>query len=132
MKKTICAVLLMFLMIISSTESFAAKPKRVKFAKNATEKIIKGTMKSYKSGAEYLISVKAGQTLVVKQENRDNHYISLIITAPNGEDVTDSAANCNSNKTISDTIAGDYKISVKECLKADAWRGGYQIKFKVN
>ena len=116
------------------TASFGQKAVRVKFAKGATEAITTGSLKGYKSKAVvFMIRVKAGQTLSVEQLMSDNstNYATFGITNPSGEDVTDAEANCNNRKTIENTAAGDYRIEVTECAKADAWSGSFKVKFTV-
>ncbi len=127
-------ILFTIVLLIVPMSTFGQKAVRVKFAKGATKAIASGSLTGYKSKAVvFLIRVKAGQTLTVEQvmpENSSN-YTTFGITNPSGEDVTDAEANCNNNKTIENTAAGDYRIEVTECSKADAWSGSFKIKFTV-
>lgn len=63
--------------------------------------------------------------------SKSTHYITFRITNPSGKNATDSEANCNNRKKIENTSAGDYRIEVAECAKADEWRGSFKIKFSV-
>jgi transglutaminase/protease-like cytokinesis protein 3 len=127
-------ILITFVLLAIPMSSFGQKAVRVKFAKGATTAIATGNLQSYKSKAVvFVIRVKMGQTLSVEQliPDNSNHYVTFGITNPSGEDVTDAEANCNNNKTIENTAAGDYRIEVTECTKADAWSGSFKIKFTV-
>ncbi len=126
----------LFLVILTQHFVSAQKPAaatRVRFAKGATTAIVMGRLKNYKDRTAFVIHVKKGQTLGINQLQSQNstHYVYLGILNPSGEDVTDGEANCNNNKKIEDTAAGDYRIDVAECTKADAWRGAFRLKFTV-
>ncbi|MBA3694423.1 MAG: hypothetical protein H0W77_13475 [Acidobacteria bacterium] len=43
----------------------------------------------------------------------------------------DRATNCNSKANTSPTVAGDYKIQVVKCTKADVWRETFKLTGKV-
>ena len=127
-------ILFTFVLLAVPMSSFGQKAVRVKFAKGATKAVATGSLTGYKSKAVvFVINVKVGQTLSVEQliPDNSNHYVTFGITNPSGEDVTDAEANCNNNKTIENTAAGDYRIEVTECTKADAWSGSFKIKFTV-
>ncbi len=127
-------ILFTVVLLIAPISTFGQKAVRVKFAKGATKAIATGSLTGYKSKAViFLIRVKAGQTLSVEQlmSNNSTNYTTFSITSPLGEDVSDAEANCNNNKTIENTVEGDYRIEVTECAKADAWSGSFKIKFTV-
>ena len=119
--------LLIWVVVLSfaSISVFGQNPVRVRFTKGANSAFVMATLKNYDSKTVLVVSVKKGQTLQIKQiENETNgRYVTLIITDPNDEEVTDREANCNNNKTIENILAGDYKIEVIECTKAEAWSG---------
>jgi hypothetical protein len=115
------------ILIVLSASVFAKPATRIKFAKGATKVIVNGKLSSYKDLEKYVVRLRAGQRMQIS----GNRYITLSVFAPNGEDVTDRAANCNGTADISPTVAGDYKIEVTECLKADAWKGNYKLTLKV-
>ena len=133
MKKTIQVLLIALILCALSVTIFAQKPTRVKFRKGATSATISGTLSNYKSTRTYVIRVRAGQTLKVEQIRSETsaHYVTLSIKNPAGEDVTDADASCNSQKEVTPTEAGDYVITVVECMKADVWRGNFKLKFTV-
>lgn len=126
------------LFLLALTQHFALAQKsaaatRVKFARGATTSIVSGRLRGFKDRTTFVIRVKKGQTLTVNQLNGRNSRgsVYLGILSPSGEDASDGEANCNNNKRVEDTIAGDYRIDVTECRKADAWRGTFRLKFTV-
>ncbi len=125
--------LVMLVLLFVPNSVFGQKAQRVKFAKGATSATVTGRLNNYNSKAMFVIRVKEGQTLTVEQikANNSSRYVTLSITSPSGEDVTDAEANCNSNKTIESTAVGDYQVNVTECTKADAWSGNFKLKFTV-
>jgi len=119
--------------ILLLTATFAFSQQRITFKRGTKEAIVTGNLNGYKGKKVFVIRIRRGQTLRTEQiKNSSNRYISVAITAPNGEDVTDSDASCNNRKEISPTSAGDYRIEVYECMKADAWRGSFRLKVRVD
>ena len=107
-----------------------ATDSRIVFEKGATSATAKGNLKNYDDSKTFLMELRAGQTLKTEQIRDENslHYVTVEITDPSGKGVGDSDASCNSRKEIKPTVAGDYKIKVVECKKADQWSGDFQIK----
>lgn len=107
--------------------------ERIKFKPGATSANVGGTLKNYEDAKNFLIEVKRGQTLRTEQIKEDNSlkYVTVEIQDSKGEYVGDSDASCNNRKEIKLTAAGDYRIKVKECQKADAWRGEFLLKISV-
>jgi hypothetical protein len=124
MKKIIAII---SILIILSASVFAKPATRIKFAKGATKVVVSGKLNGYKGLEKYVVRLRAGQRLQIS----GNRYITLSVLDPKGEDVMDRAANCNGTADISPTVAGDYKIEVTECLKADPWKGNYKLTLKV-
>ena len=123
MKKIIAIAGFLFLLSLP----IFAKPvyKRITFKKGATTVIVTGKLSNYKDAAYYVVKLRAGQRLQISS----NKSITLAEVAnPSGEDVVDRAANCNGMADVSPTVAGDYKITVVECAKADAWKGTFKLK----
>jgi hypothetical protein len=120
MKKTIIGAVV--LMLLASTATFA-KPVRITFKRGAKKAVVSGSMTGFKSRREFVLRLRAGQTLDVSS----NKSITLTILDPSGEDLMDRDLGCNGRASISPTVAGDYKIIVTECLKADPWRGTFKL-----
>jgi hypothetical protein len=118
-----------FILLLSAL-SFGQRATRVKFAKGATTAVVTGQLSGHKGEKTFVLRIGAGQTLSTAQEG-DAHDITIYITGPHGEDVDDSDASCNNRREVSPTVAGDYKITVVECLKADPWRGTFKFRVTV-
>lgn len=123
----IVTVAAVFLLVESAT---AQKAIRIKFERGAVSAVVSGRLSGFKSKKVFVIRVRAGQTLRTEQIG-SLHNITLFIEDPNGDDVTDADASCNNRKEVSPTIAGDYRLTVLECQKADPWRGTYRFRVTV-
>lgn len=109
-------------MLFASVGTFA-KPTRITFKRGAKKAVVSGSMTGFRSRREYVLRLRAGQTLDVSS----NKSITLTILDPSGEDVMDRDLGCNGRASISPTVAGDYKIIVTECMKADPWSGTFKL-----
>ena len=119
--------------VVALPSVFGQKSERVKFKSGVTEATISGKLNGYKDKKVYVIKVLKGQTLTTEQVSSASslHYISVSIVNPAGEEISDADASCNNQKEVDPTEAGDYKITVYECAKADAWRGNFKLKVTV-
>jgi hypothetical protein len=127
MKKLLFMLLMLFAVtLFSSFESNAQT--RINFAPGARSATVTGTLNGFRGKRVYLIRVRRGQ--VLRTENLGHHEITIEVLDPRGDEAADSDASCNSTKETGETAAGDYKIIVTECQKADRWKGSF--KFKVN
>lgn len=127
-------ILSALVLLMIPISSYGQKTTRVKFARGATDAVATGRLNGYKSkSVVFVVRVKAGQMLRVEQLilSKSTRYITFRITNPSGKNATDSEANCNNRKKIENTSAGDYRIEVAECAKADERRGSFKIKFSV-
>ena len=116
--------------IVFSTVAFGQKT-RITFSHGATSKVVTGTLNGYKSQRTFVIRVKKGQTLTT--ENAGKNHITISIDAPKGSTYEqDMAADCHDRNDVNPTAAGDYVITVTECLKADAFKGTFKFKVTVN
>lgn len=118
----------------SSSTTNPGAEERITFAKGETSKIVTGELKDYNDSKTFIIEVQKGQTLKTEQDKSDEslHYITAYVKNPAGAGVGDSDASCNNRREISPTEAGDYKIEVVECKKADPWKGSFKLKVSVN
>jgi hypothetical protein len=104
---------------------------RIKFKHGATSAVVKGKLSGYNSHKTFVIRVRSGQTLTTS--NAGAHYITVEITAPPGSTYEpDLAADCHDHQIVTPTAAGDYKIKVTECRKANAWKGTFKLRVKVS
>lgn len=116
----------------TKSNSKAVAPTRIKFARGASSAIVSGSLSSFDSEQNYLIGVGKGQTMTVEQlGNKSAGSVSIYVTDPTGENANDMDLSCHSNATVAPTVAGDYKIQVVECQKADPWKGKFSFKVTV-
>ncbi|MEP6901484.1 MAG: hypothetical protein ABJA66_07015 [Actinomycetota bacterium] len=132
-KKLLILTVFILFAFVALPNIFAQTAQRITFKKGAKQLIVSGSLNSYRSKKVFVIRVRRGQTLKTEQSKSDlsSHYITVYIKAPNGADVDDSDASCNNRKEVTPTGAGDYRIEVFECQKADAWRGSFKLKIRV-
>lgn len=133
MRKQFQLLIAGIILLFASAIVFAQKPTRVNFSRNSTTAIVSGILRNYRDKKVFFIRVRRNQTLDTEQVKSENstRYITVSITNPSGADVGDSDASCNNRKEIAPTRAGEYKITVYECQKADAWRGRFRLKIRV-
>ena len=131
MKKIFLLFALFFVLFVTATVAFGQQ--RITFKRGARTAVVTGRLSGYGGKKVFIIRVRRGQTLSTEQIKPDasNRYITVSIKAPNGSAVGDSDASCNNRKEISPTRAGDYRIEVYECRKADSWRGNFRLKVRV-
>lgn len=129
MKTIIRSIIIVSVLAILSTAAFGQKT-RINFARGAKSAVVTGTLNGYKSHKTFVIRVRKGQTLTT--ENVGKNYITIGVEAPPGSSYEqDMAADCHSNNEVTPTAAGDYTITVSECMKADRWRGTFKMRVKV-
>ena len=104
--------------------------QRIKFQRGAVSKEVTGTLYSHWNTRTYFIRVRAGQTL--RTEQVGGTPITITITDPNGTHLEgDADASCNNRHEVSPTKAGDYRIGVIECRKAEPSRGRFTFRVTV-
>jgi hypothetical protein len=131
MKKLfLLSVISLILFAVAAEAAFAQKAQRITFKRGAKQATVRGTLYSYKGQRVYLVRVRAGQILKTEQVG-EGHAITIAVLGPDGEIAADSDASCNNRKQTEETVAGDYKIIVSECSKADPWRGTFKFKVRV-
>lgn len=118
------------LLVLFASAAFAQKAQRITFKRGARQAVVSGTLYSYKGQRIFVIRVRAGQILSTEQVG-EGHAITIAVLDPHGEIAADSDASCNNRKQTEETMAGDYKIIITECMKADPWRGTFRFKVTV-
>lgn len=109
-----------------------SKAERIQFAKGASSATVTGKLADFDSVQYYVIGVGKGQAMTVEQiDSKSGGKVSIYITDPKGENANDMDLSCHSKAKVKLTIAGDYKIQVVECKKADPWQGRYSLKVTV-
>lgn len=130
MKRFLFVTFALVILAGSSLPVSAQKTTRIKFNKGARSTVVTGTLNGYKRQKTFVIRVRAGQTMTT--EDIGKNPITLWIEGPPGSNYEqDLAADCHSRNEISPTDAGDYKITVIECEKADPWKGTFKFRVKV-
>ena len=115
----------------TANEASAQRPTRINFSRGTTSSIVGGVLNGRRSTRVYLLKVRAGQRLKIEQLGNGSRPISIFIQAPDGSDAGDMDLSCHNRYDISPTSRGDYKLTVQECEKADAWRGNYRFRVSV-
>ncbi len=131
MKKIAITIFSVMILGVAASAASAQTAKRITFKRGATSATVTGTLSSYKSKRVFVIRVRDGQTMTT--ENTGNRSISIFIEGPAGSGYEqDMAADCHANNEVTPTVAGDYKFTIQECTKADAWRGTFKFKVTVD
>lgn len=119
----------LFLALVSAAS--AQKPIRIKFNPGATSSVVSGSLSGYKDQRSYAIRVRKGQTLST-EALAGSGAITIWIKTPSGETYDDDMdMSCHSRREVKQTLAGDYILMVKECEKADRWRGRFKFRVRV-
>ena len=131
MKRIVISIFVVMVLGVAVSTASAQTAKRITFKRGATSATVTGTLSSYKSKRVFVIRVLEGQTM--KTENTVNGSISIFIEGPAGSGYEqDMAADCHAFNEVTPTVAGDYKFTIQECTKADAWKGTFKFKVTVN
>lgn len=129
-KFLLLAPVLILLAFIAVPDIYGQKSQRITFKRGAKSAVVSGSLSSFKGQKVYVIRVRAGQ--ILRTEPIGSHPpITIAVLDPNGEIAADSDASCNNRKQTESTVAGDYKLIVTECRKADPWRGSFRFKVWV-
>lgn len=124
-------ILIAAAILLCSLPAFAQKATRIKFKHGATSAVVSGTLSGYKSSRSYVIRVREGQTLTTEATGK--RHLTIDIQAPPGSTYEpDLGLDCHDRHHVSPTAAGDYIITVVECMKADAFKGRFAFKVTVN
>ena len=130
MKKTIFLMSALSLVLAFGVSAMGQRAQRITFAKGRTSATVTGTLSGYKSKKTFVIRVRRGQTLTT--ENTGTNSITISVKAPPGSTYEqDMAADCHDRNEVNPTAAGDYRITVVECMKADRWRGAFKFRVRV-
>ena len=118
------------LIVAAAGSASAQRATRVNFRRGAHSTVVTGYLSNYKQSKNFVIRVRAGQTM--KIEGIGDHAVSTYLEGPPGSNYTqDMAADCHNHAEVDKTDAGDYKLSVQECSKADQWRGTFKVRITI-
>ena len=130
MKRALLAFVAAGLLSAGTLTAAGQHVSRIRFARGAEQAVVSGSLRGYGDKRTYVIRVRRGQTLQTEQVG-DSHHITIYVKSPLGDDVGDSDASCNDRRMATPTAAGDYRITVVECRKADPWRGRFRFRVSV-
>lgn len=105
----------------------AAAVKPIVFARGAYSATVSGKWKNASDSQVFTLKVLPKQTIHAVGAKGT----TIFIVDPKGNDVSDAAANCNSDKTVKPTMAGHYVITLSPCLKVDPVPKTYRMTVNV-
>jgi hypothetical protein len=130
MKNLILFTLVAVALGISATAVSAQRATRVNFRRGSHSTVVTGYLSGYKGSKVFLIRVRAGQKMTI--EGIGDNAASTFLEGPPGSNYEqDMAADCHSHAEADPTDAGDYKLTVQECQKADPWKGTFRVRITV-
>ena len=130
MKKLILFALIVIAFGLSATAISAQRATRVNFRRGAHSTVVTGHLNGYNGSKVFLIRVRAGQKMTI--ESIGDNLVSTFLEGPPGSNYEqDMAADCHSHAEADPTDAGDYRLTVAECQKADRWRGTFRVRITV-
>lgn len=127
---------LKFLLVLVAVAILAAsalsQTTRIRFKRGAASAVVSGKMTGARGIRSWVIRVRDGQTLTTQQIGRRGGPITIVIKTPAGETYSDDMdASCHSRREVTPTAAGDYRITARECAKADWWQGPFSFRVSV-
>lgn len=130
MRKILIGMFAGVLFLLGSTPVNAQGSTRITMSPGIKTKIVAGTLNGYRAHRTFVIRLRRGQRLMT--ENVGKNRVTVSITPPFGSTYEpDLAADCHDRNDVTRTAAGDYKIIVTECMKADKWRGTFRLRVSV-
>ena len=112
---------------LMATTALAYPVERIQFARNAVSATVTGSLQNYQSKRVYLLRMNAWQKLDIRQVPSAGHPVTISVTDPRGRNIDDWAADCHSYHESMTRLAGDYRITVTACKRADPWKGKFII-----
>jgi len=130
MRKIVLAASAALILAVLGTGASAQHATRVNFHRGEHSAVVTGYLSGYKGSRIFLIRVRSGQ--VMKVDGLGPHAVSTFLEGPPGSNYQqDMAADCHNHAEVDSTDAGDYKLTVTECSKADRWRGSFRVRITV-
>ena len=130
MKKSLLVLSIAIVTCLGYAGASAQNATRINFARGARSAVVTGSLRGYRDFRTYIIRVRKGQKMTT--QSIGSHHITIDIKAPPGSSYDpDLAADCHDRHTVEPTSAGDYRIRVVECQKADAYRGKFSFRVRV-
>jgi len=90
-------------------------PRRIRFKSGATTATLTGQLSGWNDKAQYVIRLRAGQTMNLSVEGKcDACNPDVAVDSPAGANDTVDPDMCQCRVEVSNTAAGDYRITVGE------------------
>ena len=118
--------------LLSMQSTATAQVHRIKFKPGATSTSVTGRLKGWKDQVHYVIRLRPGQTMTLSVEGKcDDCYAEIGVETPNGADDSVDTDMCLCRVEVTNTVAGDYRITIGENRKGGKWKGSYVLEIKV-
>jgi len=119
-------------LMLAAVGSAKQAPRRIKFKLGATTASVTGQLSGWNDKAQYVIRLRAGQTMSLSVEgNCDACSPDVAVDSPAGANDTVDPDMCQCRVEVSNTAAGDYRITVGENRKGERWQGAFVLKIEV-
>ena len=125
---TIVSLVLMLAAVGSAKQA----PRRIKFKLGATTASVTGQLSGWNDKAQYVIRLRAGQTMNLSVQGKcADCNPDVAVDSPAGANDTVDPDMCQCRVEVSNTAAGDYRITVGENRKGERWQGAFVLKIEV-
>ena len=119
-------------LLLATVGSAKQAPRRIKVKPGATTASVAGQLSGWNDKAQYVIRLRAGQTMNLSVEGKcDNCSPDVVVDSPAGANDTVDPDMCQCRVEVSNTAAGDYRITVGESRKGERWKGPFVLKIEV-
>lgn len=127
------ATLFVCLVLIASQSVLAAeKTQRVRFKQGETKRRVTGRLNGWNDRAVFVIRVRAGQTMRLSAEGKcDACYAYINVDSPRNANDNFDRDMCGCMAEVTNTAAGDYRITISENRKGDVWKGEFTLDIEV-
>lgn len=129
-RKNFCRAVLLFCCCLCLTQaSMALAPiHRIKFKPGHTSAKAKGHLRGMSDKVEYVVRVRAGQSL--RAEAHGAGHLDVSMLSPSGQSGEKDMQSWHTG--AEPTEAGDYRITVRESPKGEPWRGKFTLTVTAN
>lgn len=119
-------------LLVASMSLAKPAPRRIRFQLGATTASVTGRLNGWNDKAQYLIRLRAGQTMKLSVEGKcDDCNPDVTVKSPAGSGDTVDPDMCQCRVEVSNTTAGDYLITVGENRKGERWKGTFVLSIEV-
>lgn len=118
--------------LMASQVTASAQVRRISFKRGATTASVTGKLKGWKDQQQYVIRLRAGQTMNLAVEGKcDDCYAEIGVSSPIGANDEVDTAMCLCMVEVTKTAAGDYRITIGENRKGEKWKGSFVLTVEV-